>query len=84
MKILSYIMLSFFMLFSNVHAGKKWEEILESRKIFDTKNYEIIVNQYKIVHNGTSPKIADKEIKEIPIKENDESLVDISDEENLK
>lgn len=60
------------------YAG--WDEQLSKHNL--NKDHCIIFAQYQAYKNNTLPKIADDKIKQIPIKESGEPLINISDKNN--
>jgi hypothetical protein len=63
------------------YASKSWEEMIDS---YDYLDFQLIKKQQTAFKNGKSPKIADSVIKDIPIEENEEKLIDINKEENTR
>jgi len=63
---------------SNIYA-QTWEELFKKKEMLFKAHpeLEIIKKQYAAFKNGTAPKIADDVIKNIPIHECGEHLVDI-------
>lgn len=55
-----------------------WTELLSVRLTADDKASDLIQRQYQAACNNSIPRVADQCIKQIPIKENHEELVDIA------
>lgn len=58
--------------------GNEWEKLLnEHSNIIENNTYRILIEQYNAYKKNQAPKIADTEIKQIPIIECGEELVDL-------
>lgn len=63
--------------FQSVHCIS-WRELLALHVTENDKACDLIQRQYQAAHNNCIPRVADPCIKQIPIKENQEELVDIA------
>lgn len=74
-----FTMIACFLFLMNVASRAiSWESEIENhRDLMDEKTYHLIKAQYQAYQSNTLPKIADEEIKAIPIKESGELLVDV-------
>lgn len=74
-----------FVVMSN-SCSKSWFEILnEKEELFqDNLSYKIIREQYTAFKNNEAPTIANPIIKNIPINENNDTLIDIWDMNNIR
>lgn len=62
-----------------------WDNTLAFYKeIMSDKIFRLISSQHKLYKEGRLPKIADEEIKKIPIKESGEKLIDIKEANNVR
>ena len=65
--------------FAHTIVSKSWLEMLnEHRCNIKESTYQFLMKQYQDYAQGKAPKIADPIIKQIPIIENNENLVDIA------
>lgn len=61
----------------SIEASQTWEDVLKERELCFYEANEIVQEQYLSYKEGKLPKIADSTIKEIPIVDNGEALIDI-------
>lgn len=58
--------------------GTMWPDALaEHKHLMDNTTYTLLIQQQKTFAQGTAPAIADQRVKQIPIVENHEPLVDL-------